>query len=107
MQKLKGNHARELNRTNEQHQQEVNSLKRIIEKAKKWFPRIKVYLEMESLCRSVGFNEQQTNSLMNCETTRYADWLYSSEHRRRTTALDVSAEIRQDSKRNRFLFINE
>lgn len=35
MQKLKGNHARELNRTNDQHQQEVNSLKRIIEKAKK------------------------------------------------------------------------
>ena len=107
MQKLKDNHAREFNRTNEQHQQEMNSLKRIIEKAKKWFPLIKVYLEMESLCRSVGFNEQQTNSLMNCETIRYTGWLYSSEYRRRTTAIDVSAEIRQDSKRNLFLFINE
>lgn len=33
MQKLKDSHARELNRTNEQHWQEVNNLKRIIEKA--------------------------------------------------------------------------
>ena len=33
MQKLKDSHARELNRTNEQHQHEVSSLKRLLDKA--------------------------------------------------------------------------
>jgi len=33
MQKMKDNHARELNRTNEQHQQEVSNLKRLLDKA--------------------------------------------------------------------------
>ena len=36
MQKIKDSHARELNRTNEQHQQEVSNLKRILDKAYRW-----------------------------------------------------------------------
>ena len=36
MQKMKDNHARERNRAEEQHQQEVTNLKRILEKAYKW-----------------------------------------------------------------------
>ncbi len=35
MQKMKNNHARELNRTIEQQQQEVSNLKRILDKAYK------------------------------------------------------------------------
>ena len=56
MQKMKGNHARELNRTNEQHQQEVSNLKRILDKAYRWFPSFKRFLNMERECLQYGFN---------------------------------------------------
>lgn len=61
MQKMKNNHARELNRTIEQHQQEVSNLKRILDKAYRWFPSLKRFLNMERECLQYGFNEEQTN----------------------------------------------
>ena len=68
MQKMKDNHARELNRTNEQHQQEVNSLKRILEKAYKWFPSFNRFLNMERECLQYGFSEEQTDKLLHGQT---------------------------------------
>ena len=50
MQKLKDNRARELNRANEQHQQEVSNLKRLLDKAYRWFPSLKRFLDMEREC---------------------------------------------------------
>ena len=61
MQKMKDNHERELNRTIEQHQQEVSNLKRILDKAYRWFPSLKRFLNMERECLQYGFNEEQTN----------------------------------------------
>lgn len=58
MQKLKDNHARELNRTNEQHQQEVGNLKRILNKVYRWFPSFKRFLNMEHECLDCGFNKE-------------------------------------------------
>lgn len=107
MQKMKDNHARELNRTNEQHQQEVNSLKRILEKAYQWFPSFKRFLNMERECLQYGFSEEQTDKLLHGQVIQYSGWLHSNEYRRNALAKDVSAEVKQDSKRNLFLFINE
>ena len=107
MQKLKDNHARELNRTNEQHQQEVNSLKRILDKAYKWFPSFKRFLNMERECLRYGFSEEQTDKLLHGQVILYSGWLHSNECRCNVLAKDVSAEVKQDSKRNLFLFINE
>ncbi len=58
MQKMKDNHARELNRINEQHQQEVSDLKRILDKAYRWFPSFKRFLNMERECLQYGFSEK-------------------------------------------------
>ena len=58
---VKDNHARELNRINEQHQQEVSNLKRILDNAYKWFPSFKRFLNMERECLQYGFNEEQTD----------------------------------------------
>ena len=58
MQKLKDNHARELNRTNEQHLQEVGNLKRILNKVYRWFPSFKRFLNMERECLDCGFNKE-------------------------------------------------
>ena len=72
MQKLKDNHARELNRTNEQHQQEVSNLKRILDKAYRWFPSFKRFLNIERECLQYGFNEEQTNKLLHGQNINYS-----------------------------------
>ncbi|MBQ6189642.1 MAG: mobilization protein, partial [Bacteroidaceae bacterium] len=107
MQKLKDNHARELNRTNEQHQQEVSNLKRLLDKAYKWFPSFKRFLNMERECLDCGFNEEQTNKLLYGQCINYSGWLHSNEYRRNVLANNVTAQVIRDEKRNLFLHINE
>ena len=107
MQKMKNDHAREHNRTNEQHQQEILSLKRILEKAYQWFPSFKRFLNMERECLQYGFNEEQTDKLLHGHTINYNGWLHSNEYRRNALANNVTAQVIRDEKRNLFLHINE
>ena len=107
MQKLKDNYARELNRTNEQHQQEVSNLKRLLDKAYKWFPSFKRFLNMERECLDCGFSEVQTDKLLHGQYINYSGWLHSNEYRRNALANDVTAQVIRDEKRNLFLHINE
>ena len=98
MQKMKDNHARELNRTNEQHQQEVSNLKRILDKAYKWFPTFKQVLTLERECKEYGFNEEQTDKLVHGKPIQYNGWLHSNEYRRNALATNVAAQIVRDAK---------
>ncbi|MBQ9670151.1 MAG: plasmid recombination protein [Prevotella sp.] len=107
MQKMKDNHARELNRTNEQHQQEVSNLKRLLDKAYRWFPSFKRFLNMERECLQCGFNEEQTNKLLHGQRINYSGWLHSNEYRRNALADNVTAQVIRDEKRNLFLHINQ
>ena len=107
MQKLKDNHAREFNRTNEQHLQEVSNLKRLLDKAYRWFPSFKRFLNMERECLEYGFNEEQTNKLLHGQRINYSGWLHSDEYRRNALADNVSAQVIRDEKRNLFLHINQ
>ena len=107
MQKMKDNHARELNRTIEQHQQEVSNLKRLLDKAYRWFPSFKRFLNMERECLQYGFTAEQTDKLLHGQTLNYSGWLHSNEYRRNALADNVSAQVIRDEKRNLFLHINE
>ena len=107
MQKMKDNHTREMNRVNEQHQQEVLSLKRILEKAYQWFPSFKRFLNMERECLQYGFSKEQTDKLMHGHTINYSGWLHSNEYRRNALADNASAQVIKDEKRNQFLHINQ
>ena len=107
MQKMKDNHARELNRTNEQHRQEVSNLKRILDKAYRWFPSFKRFLNMERECLQYGFTAEQTDKLLHGKTVNYSGWLHSNEYRRNALANNVTAQVIRDEKRNLFLHINE
>jgi len=107
IQKMKDSHARELNRTNEQHQQEVSNLKRLLDKAYRWFPSIKRFLNMERECLQCGFNEVQTDQLLYGQPINYSGWLHSNEYRRNVLADNVTAQVIRDEKRNLFLHINE
>ena len=107
MQKMKDDHARELNRTNEQHQQEVGNLKRVLDKVYRWFPSFKRFLNMERECLQSGFSEEQTDKLLNGQTVNYSGWRHSNENRRNTLADNVTAQVIMDDKRNLFLHINQ
>ena len=107
MQKLKDNHARELNRAIEQHQQEVSNLKRLLDKAYKWFPSFKRFLNMDRECLDCGFNAEQTDKLLHGQTINYSGWLHSNEYRRNALVDNVTAQVIRDEKRNLFLYINE
>lgn len=107
MQKLKDNHAREKNKAEEQHQQEVNNLKFLIDKAYKWFPSFKRFLNMERECLNCGFNMEQTDKLLHGQTIIYSGWLHSNEYRRNALAKNVMAQVIRDEKRFLFLHINE
>ena len=107
MQKMKNDHAREHNRTNEQHQQEVSNLKRILDKAYQWFPSFKRFLNMERECLQYGFNEEQTDKLLHGQRINYSGWLHSNEYRRNALANNITAQVIRDEKRNLFLHINE
>ena len=107
MQKLKDNHAREKNRTEEQHQQEVSNLKRILDKAYRWFPSFKRFLNMERECLDCGFTMEQTDKLLYGQRINYSGRLHSNEYRRNVLADNVTAQVIRDEKRNLFLHINE
>ena len=107
MQKMKDNHARELNRANEQCQQEVSNLKRLLDKAYRWFPSFKRFLNMERECLECGFNAEQTDKLLHGQTINYSGWLHSNDYRRKALADNVTAQVIRDVKRNLFLHINQ
>ena len=106
MQKMKNNHARELNRTIEQHQQEVSNLKRILDKAYRWFPSFKRFLNMERECLACGFNAEQTDKLLHGQAVNYSGLLHSNDYRRNVLADNVTAQVIRDEKRKLFLHIN-
>ena len=104
---LKDNYDRELNRTNEQHQQEVGNLKRVLDKVYRWFPSFKRFLNMERECLQSGFSEEQTDKLLHGQRINYSGWRHSNENRRNTLADNVAAQVIMDDKRNLFLHIKE
>ena len=107
MQKLKDNHARERNRAEEQHQQEVSNLKCLLDKAYKWFPSFKRFLNMERECLDCGFNMEQTDKLLYGQAVNYSGWLHSNEYKRNALANKVTAQVIREEKRNLFLYINQ
>lgn len=107
MQKMKDCHTKELKRTNEQHLQEVNNLKRILDKVYRWFPSFKRFLNMELECLNCGFNLEQTDKLLHGQAVNYSGLLHSNDYRRNTLADNVTAQVIMDEKRNLFLHINE
>ena len=96
-----------MNRANEQHQQEVSNLKRLLDKAYRWFPSFKRFLNMEREFLQCGFSEEQTEKLLHGHTINYSGCLHSNEYRRNALADNVTAQVIRDEKRNLFLHINQ
>lgn len=82
MQKMKDIHTAEQLRALERHEREVGNLRRIIDKAKEWFPMLAEFIRIERCCRSVGLSERHTDELLQGKVLIVTGKLRSEEHKR-------------------------
>ena len=75
---------------------EISRLTALLNKTLKWFPQIKDMIKIERLCLAVGFNKEQTATLLTGKPIEYNGELYSMEHKRKFMAKDVQAKVFSD-----------
>ena len=90
------------------HATEVSLLNDIVRKAKHWFPMLEARLQMEDLCRKIGFTVEQIGVLLTGKAVNISGSLYSEEYRRKFNVENAEIKIFSDStKPNQlFLYIN-
>lgn len=88
------------------HKKEISLLKAIISKATMWFPYFREMLRMESVCRTAGFDEKQTATLIKGKSLEYSGELYSKEHNCKFMVERIIAQITPDPTDKRKLQLN-
>lgn len=76
---------------------EISRLTVLLNKTLKWFPQIKNMINFERLCLAVGFNKEQTATLLTGKLVEYSGELYSEEHKQKFIAKDVKAKVFSDN----------
>ena len=92
-------HINELQVKEIEHKKEVAGFTSLFNKAVRWFPQIKNMLNLERLCLAVGFNKEQTATLLTGKPIEYSGELYSEEYKRKFMAKDVKAKVFSDNGR--------
>jgi len=90
-------HINELAQTETNLKREISRLTVLLNKTLKWFPQIKDMINIERLCLAVGFNKEQTATLLTGKPIEYNGELYSEEHKRKFMAKDVKAKVFSDN----------
>ncbi len=90
---MQARHVAETTNLTKQHEKEVSLLKTALSKAVKWFPYFREMLRMESVCRTIGFNDEQTTTLIKGKPLQYSGELYSEEHDYKFPVERVTAQI--------------
>lgn len=90
-------HINELAQTETNFKREISRLTVLLNKTLKWFPQIKDMINLERLCLAVGFNKEQTATLLTGKSIEYSGELYSEEHKRKFMAEDVKAKVFSDN----------
>ena len=103
---IQARHATETANLMTQYQKEVALLKTVLLKAVKWFPYFREIIRMESVCRTVGFDDEQTSTLIKGKPLEYSGELYSEEHNCKFPAERVTAQITSDPTDKRKLQLN-
>ena len=93
---MQARHAAETVNLTKRHEKEVSLLKTALSKAVKWFPYFREMIRMESVCRTTGFNDKQTATLIKGKPLEYSGELYSEEHNCKFTVKRVTAQITPD-----------
>ena len=92
-------HINELAQTETNLKREISQLTVLLNKTLKWFPQIKDMINIERLCLAIGFNKEQTATLLTGKPIEYNGELYSEEHKRKFMAKDVKAKVFSDNGR--------
>ena len=71
-----------------------------------WFPYFREMIRMESICRTTGFDDEQTAILINGKPLEYSGELYSEEHNCKFAVERVTAQITPDPTDKRKLQLN-
>lgn len=103
---IQAQHAAETASLTKRHEKEMSLLKAALSKAVKWFPYFREMLRMESVCRTVGFDDKQTVTLIKGKPLEYSGELYSEEHDCKFTVERVTAQITPDPTDKRKLQLN-
>ena len=104
IQRMEDRHSGQLSEVQQKHQSEVMELKNkhatdvsflngIICKAKQWFPRLEALLQIENLCRKIGFTTEQTEQLLTGKALNFSGSLYSDEHRKKFIVKNAEIKV--------------
>ena len=103
---IQAQHTAEMVNLTKQHEKEMSLLKTALSKAVKWFPYFREMIRMESVCRTVGFNDEQTTTLIKGKSLEYSGELYSEEHNYKFAVEQVTAQITPAPTNKRKLQLN-
>ena len=103
---MQARHTIEAANLTKRHEKEVSLLKTVLSKAVKWFPYFREMIRMESVCRTAGFDDKQTVTLIKGKPLEYSGELYSEEHDCKFTVERVTAQITSDPTDKRKLQLN-
>lgn len=103
---IQAQHTTETANLTKRHEKEVSLLKAALSKAVKWFPYFREMIRMESVCRTVGFDNEQTAMLIKGKPLEYSGELYSEEHDCKFAVKRVTAQITTDPTDKRKLQLN-
>lgn len=90
---MQARHAAQTANLTKRHEKEMSLLKTALSKAVKWFPYFREMIRMESVCRTAGFNDKQTATLIKGKPLEYSGELYSEKHDYKFTDERVTAQI--------------
>ena len=93
---MQARHAAQTANLTNRHEKEMSLLKTALSKAVKWFPYFREMIRMESVCRTAGFNDKQTATLIKGKPLEYSGELYSEKHDYKFTVERVTAQITPD-----------
>ncbi len=103
---IQARHATETVNLTKRHEKEISLLNTALSKAVKWFPYFREMIRMDNVCRTVGFDDEQTAMLIKGKPLQYSDELYSEEHNCKFTVERVTAQITSDPTDKRKLQLN-
>lgn len=103
---MQAQHTTETADLTKRHKKEMSLLKTALSKVVKWFPYFREVIRMENVCRTVGFNDEQTTTLIKGKPFEYSGKLYSEEHNCKFAVKRVTAQITPDPTDKRKLQLN-
>lgn len=103
---MQARHTTEKANLTNRHEKEISLLKAIISKATMWFPYFREMIRMESVCRTAGFDDEQTATLIKGKPLEYSGELYSKEHNCKFAVEQATAQITPDPTDKRKLQLN-